>query len=49
VIDTQGWKNMISLHPRLVAETFKALVTQSSPTLGSNPRKKFKSSHVKYE
>jgi hypothetical protein len=32
---------MISVHPHLVAETFKALVNQQSPTLGA-PRKKIK-------
>ena len=41
MIETQGWKNMISLHPHLVAETFKALVNQQSPTLGP-ARKRFK-------
>jgi speckle-type POZ protein len=42
VIETSGWKNMINLHPHLVAETFKALVNQQSPTLGPS-RKRFKS------
>lgn len=38
VIDTQGWKNMTKAYPHLVAETFKALVNQQSPTVG--PAKK---------
>jgi len=41
VIETSGWKNMINLHPHLVAETFKALVNQQSPTIGP-VRKRFK-------
>jgi hypothetical protein len=35
VIETAGWKNMINMYPHLVAETFKALVNQQSPSLGS--------------
>ena len=41
VIETPGWKNMVHVHPSLIAETFKALVNQHSPTLGPN-RKRFK-------
>ncbi|KAL3613099.1 hypothetical protein CASFOL_043054 [Castilleja foliolosa] len=28
VMDTPGWKNMISSHPHLIAEAFRALATQ---------------------
>lgn len=41
VIETSGWKNMISLHPHLVAETFKALVNQQSQKIGPC-KKRFK-------
>lgn len=35
VIDTRGWKTMISVHPRLIAETFRALVNQNNGTIPS--------------
>ncbi|RNA33106.1 roadkill isoform X4 [Brachionus plicatilis] len=41
VIETHGWKNMTKCYPHLVAETFKALVNQQSPTIGP-ARKKLK-------
>lgn len=41
VIETSGWKMMIEKQPHLVAETFKALVNQQSPTIGPS-RKRFK-------
>lgn len=41
VIETSGWKNMVKMYPHLVAETFKALVNQQSPTIGPS-RKRFK-------
>ncbi|KAI5644404.1 BTB/POZ domain-containing protein [Phthorimaea operculella] len=41
VMDTPGWKNMISSHPHLIAEAFRALATQQQqiPPIGP-PRKR---------
>ncbi|CAH0729381.1 unnamed protein product, partial [Brenthis ino] len=43
VMDTAGWKNMISSHPHLIAEAFRALATQQQqiPPIGP-PRKRAK-------
>ncbi|CAB3238930.1 unnamed protein product [Arctia plantaginis] len=43
VMDTAGWKNMISSHPHLIAEAFRALATQQQqiPPIGP-PRKRVK-------
>jgi len=41
VMETPGWKQMVSSNPHLVAEAFKALATQQIPPIGP-PRKKFK-------
>ncbi|XP_022126344.1 protein roadkill isoform X3 [Pieris rapae] len=43
VMDTTGWKNMISSHPHLIAEAFRALATQQQqiPPIGP-PRKRVK-------
>merc|ERR1712025_946739 len=41
VMDTPGWKQMVSSNPHLVAEAFKALATQQIPPIGP-PRKKLK-------
>ncbi|CAK1546097.1 unnamed protein product [Leptosia nina] len=43
VMDTIGWKNMISSHPHLIAEAFRALATQQQqiPPIGP-PRKRVK-------
>ncbi|GBP79947.1 Protein roadkill [Eumeta japonica] len=39
VMDTAGWKNMISSHPHLIAEAFRALATQQQqiPPIGPPP------------
>jgi len=42
VMDTIGWKSMISSHPHLIAEAFRALATQQVPPIGP-PRKRLKS------
>ena len=41
VMETSGWKQMVSSNPHLVAEAFKALATQQIPPMGP-PRKKLK-------
>jgi len=41
VMETSGWKRMVSSNPHLVAEAFKALATQQIPPMGP-PRKKLK-------
>jgi speckle-type POZ protein len=41
VMDTPGWKQMVSSNPHLVAEAFRALATQQIPPMGP-PRKKLK-------
>ncbi|KAK6183633.1 speckle-type POZ protein [Patella vulgata] len=43
VMDTMGWKAMVSTHPHLIADAFRALASQQSPPLGP-PRKKVKQS-----
>lgn len=43
VMDTLGWKSMISSHPHLIAEAFRALATQQIPPIGP-PRKRVKQS-----
>lgn len=43
VMETLGWKNMISTHPHLIAEAFRALATQQVPPIGP-PRKRVKMS-----
>ncbi|XP_055678847.1 protein roadkill isoform X1 [Lutzomyia longipalpis] len=43
VMETQGWKNMITTHPHLIAEAFRALATQQVPPIGP-PRKRVKMS-----
>ena len=41
VMETPGWKQMVSSNPHLIAEAFKALATQQIPPMGP-PRKKLK-------
>jgi len=41
VMETSGWKQMVSTHPHLIAEAFKALASQQIPPMGP-PRKKIK-------
>jgi speckle-type POZ protein len=43
LMDTTGWKNMISSHPHLIAEAFRSLATQQQqiPPIGP-PRKRVK-------
>ena len=41
VMETPGWKQMVTTNPHLVAEAFKALATQQIPPIGP-PRKKLK-------
>ena len=41
VMETAGWKQMVSSNPQLIAEAFKALATQQIPPMGP-PRKKLK-------
>lgn len=41
IMETMGWKNMIQKQPHLIAEAFKALVTQQMPPMGP-PRKRVK-------
>jgi len=41
VMETAGWKQMVSSNPHLIAEAFKALATQQIPPMGP-PRKKLK-------
>lgn len=41
VMETPGWKQMITRQPHLVAEAFKALATQQVPPIGP-PRKRIK-------
>lgn len=41
-METVGWKNMISTHPHLIAEAFRALATQNPPI--GPPRKRMKMS-----
>ena len=40
-METDGWKQMITRQPHLVAEAFKALATQQVPPIGP-PRKRIK-------
>ncbi|PVD35732.1 hypothetical protein C0Q70_02695 [Pomacea canaliculata] len=41
VMDSAGWKDIITTHPHLIAEAFRALASQQSPPLGP-PRKRMK-------
>lgn len=41
VMDTIGWKTMITSHPHLIAEAFRALASQQNPSIGP-PRKRIK-------
>eukprot|EP00096_Caligus_rogercresseyi_P004875 TRINITY_DN1947_c0_g1_i1.p1 TRINITY_DN1947_c0_g1~~TRINITY_DN1947_c0_g1_i1.p1 ORF type:complete len:379 (+),score=136.90 TRINITY_DN1947_c0_g1_i1:159-1295(+) len=41
VMETSGWKQMVSSNPHLIAEAFKALANQQIPPMGP-PRKKLK-------
>jgi len=41
VMETAGWKQMITRQPHLIAEAFRALATQQVPPIGP-PRKRFK-------
>ncbi len=41
VMETSGWKQMVSSNPHLIAEAFRALATQQIPPMGP-PRKKLK-------
>ncbi|CAB4062476.1 SPOP [Lepeophtheirus salmonis] len=41
VMETAGWKQMVSTNPHLIAEAFKALANQQIPPMGP-PRKKLK-------
>jgi speckle-type POZ protein len=43
VMESQGWKSMITQQPHLIAEAFKALATQQIPPIGP-PRKRIKHS-----
>ncbi len=43
VVDTHGWKLMVTSHPNLVADVYKALASQQCPPLGQ-ARKRFKAS-----
>ncbi|XP_074601020.1 BTB/POZ and MATH domain-containing protein rdx [Brevipalpus obovatus] len=43
VMETQGWKAMITGRPQLIAEAFRALATQQIPPIGP-PRKRLKTS-----
>ncbi|XP_013394154.1 protein roadkill [Lingula anatina] len=43
VMDTAGWKAMVTNSPHLIAEAFRALASQQSPPLGP-PRKRMKQS-----
>ncbi|XP_053698228.1 protein roadkill isoform X4 [Sabethes cyaneus] len=43
VMDTVGWKNMVTTHPHLINEAFRALATQQIPPIGP-PRKRVKMS-----
>ncbi|XP_018024879.1 protein roadkill isoform X2 [Hyalella azteca] len=43
VMETTGWKAMISSHPHLIAEAFRALATQQTPPMGP-ARKRIKAS-----
>nr|KAG5688856.1 hypothetical protein BaRGS_005231 [Batillaria attramentaria] len=43
VMDSAGWKDIITTHPHLIAEAFRALASQQSPPLGP-PRKRMKQS-----
>ena len=40
-METSGWKQMITRQPHLIAEAFRALVTQQVPPIGP-PRKRLK-------
>lgn len=42
-MDTVGWKNMVTTHPHLINEAFRALATQQIPPIGP-PRKRVKMS-----
>lgn len=41
VMETTGWKQMITRQPHLIAEAFRALATQQVPPIGP-PRKRLK-------
>jgi speckle-type POZ protein len=41
-METSGWKQMITRQPHLIAEAFKALVTQQVPPISGPPRKRLK-------
>jgi len=43
VMETQGWKSMITRQPHLIAEAFRALATQQMPPIGP-PKKRLKTS-----
>lgn len=43
VMETAAWKSMISTHPHLIGEAFRALATQQVPPIGP-PRKRVKQS-----
>lgn len=43
VMETAAWKSMISTHPHLIGEAFRALATQQIPPIGP-PRKRVKQS-----
>ncbi|XP_065219097.1 speckle-type POZ protein B isoform X4 [Planococcus citri] len=43
VMDTAAWKSMITTHPHLIGEAFRALATQQVPPIGP-PRKRVKQS-----
>lgn len=43
VMETVGWKNMVTTHPHLINEAFRALATQQIPPIGP-PRKRVKMS-----
>ncbi|CAO1427941.1 unnamed protein product [Diamesa serratosioi] len=43
VMETLGWKNMVTTHPHLINEAFRALATQQIPPIGP-PRKRVKMS-----
>lgn len=42
-METVGWKNMVTTHPHLINEAFRALATQQIPPIGP-PRKRVKMS-----
>lgn len=48
VMETVGWKNMVTTHPHLINEAFRALATQQIPPIGP-PRKRVKMSWNKIQ